>query len=207
MRRIARFALATLLALAALPALAQAPPQPQPPQTPPTAQPQPPPQAQQAVAQPAPAPKPNKWFFGGSIGASFGDVEYVEIAPLVGYRVHPRFTTGVGAFWRSRDDKRYSPSISTDDYGGSVFAEAYVTKPIFIHAEYEYTNYEYPTAAGGTTRDSYDAFLLGAGFFKPLGGNVGFYASALYNLSYDSNDLSSPYDSPWVYRIGMSVGF
>jgi hypothetical protein len=148
-----------------------------------------------------------RWFYGGYIGASFGDVEYVEIAPMVGYRVHPRFTTGVGAFWRYRDDGRYSPSITTNDYGGSVFAQAYVTKPIFVQAEYEYTNYEYPTTDGGTNRDSYSAFLLGVGFFKPLGGNVGFYASALYNLSYDSNDLSSPYNDPWVYRLGVSVGF
>ena len=205
MRRIAVLALASLLAL---PALAQTPPPaPTQPQPPAPTTPQTPPPAQQAVVQPAPAPKPSKWFFGGGIGASFGDVEYIEIAPMVGYRVHPRFTTGVGAFWRYRDDGRYSPSITTNDYGGSVFAQAYVTKPIFVQAEYEYTNYEYPTTDGGTNRDSYSAFLLGVGFFKPLGGNVGFYASALYNLSYDANDLSSPYDNPWVYRLGVSVGF
>ena len=208
-----RLALLALVALLALPALAQSEPT-TPPQSPPTQQPpppagtpQPPPPAQQAVVQPPPAPKPSKWFFGGGIGASFGDVQYIEIAPMVGYRVHPRFTTGVGAFWRSRDDKRYSPSISTDDYGGSVFGEFYLTRAIFAHVEYEYTNWEYPVSSGGTTRSSSSNYFVGAGFFKPLGGNVGFYASALYNLSYESNDLTSPYDSPWVYRFGVSVGF
>src|SRR5688572_24173792 len=29
-------------------------------------------------------PKPRRWFFGGGIGASFGDVDYFEITPFVG---------------------------------------------------------------------------------------------------------------------------
>jgi long-subunit fatty acid transport protein len=199
MRRVARLSLALLLAL---PALAQAQTQPPPPPTPQEPRPQ-----AQAEAQSPSAPSSSRWFFGGGIGASFGDVDYVEIAPLIGYRVNPRISTGVGVFWRYRDDGRYSPSVNTNDYGGSVFAEALVARPIFVHAEYEYVNYEYPSASGGTVRDSASNFYLGAGVFQPLGGNVGFYASALYNLSYDANDLSSPYDSPWAYRFGVSVGF
>jgi hypothetical protein len=200
MRGIARLALASLLAL---PTLALAQTQPSPPPTTPS----PPPPQVQAETPPPPAQTNSKWFFGGGIGASFGDVDYIEIAPMVGYRVHPRVSTGVGAFWRNRSDNRYSPSVDTTDYGGSVFAEALVARPIFIHAEYEYVNYEYSTGPGGTIRDSTSSFLVGAGVFQPLGGNVGFYASALYNLSYDSNDLTSPYDNPWVYRVGVSVGF
>jgi hypothetical protein len=193
MRGIAQLALASLLALPTL-ALAETQPPPPPPQA-------------QAEAQPAPAQTSSKWFFGGGIGASFGDVDYIEIAPMVGYRIHPRISTGFGAFWRNRSDNRYSPSVDTTDYGGSVFAEAIVARPIFVHAEYEYVNYEYPTGYGGTIQDSTSSFFLGAGVFQPLGGNVGFYASALYNLSYDSNDPMGPYDNPWVYRVGVSVGF
>jgi hypothetical protein len=197
-----RFAPAALALFLALPALAQV----QPPPPPPSPPPQPPPQAQ-AEAPPAPAPAASKWFFGGGIGASFGDVDYIEIAPLIGYRLHPRVSTGLGVFWRDRSDDRYSPSVDTTDYGGSLFAQALVTRPIFVHAEYEYVDYEYPTVDGGTARDSTSSFFLGAGVYQPLGGRAGLYASALYNLSYDADDLSSPYDSPWVYRVGVSVGF
>ncbi len=196
MRIVARLAVAALFAS---PVLARA-------QTQPSPQPPPPPQAEASTQSPAP-PAIQRWFFGGGIGASFGDVEYVEVAPLVGYRIRPWMSTGVGAFWRHRSDGRYSPSIDTNDYGGSVFAEALVARPVFIHAEYEYVDYEYPTFPGQTARSSTSSFLLGAGVFQPLGGNVGFYASALYNLSYDANDLASPYSSPWVYRAGVSVGF
>ncbi len=191
MRTIARFALASLLTL---PAVAHE-------------QPQPPAQPARAASQPAPASWKDKLFFGGGIGASFGDVDYIEIAPMIGYRIDLRLSTGVGVFWRSRSDNRYSPSIDTTDYGGNVFMEAIVAHPLFIRVEYEYVDFEFPLAGGGTLRDSSSSVLVGAGVFHPLGGDVGFYAAALYNVSYDGNELTGPYDGPWVYRAGVSAGF
>ncbi len=192
MRTIGRFAVASLLAL---PAVAQQQPPP------------PAPAPEPAAIESAPSPPVSRWFFGGGIGASFGEVDYFEIAPMIGYRVHPRVWTGLGLFWRSASDDRYSPSVDTTDYGGSVFVQALVARPVFLQAEYEYADYEYPLVGGGTLRDPSSSFLVGAGVLQPLGGNVGLYVSALYDLSYDENDLSGPYDNPWVYRAGVSVGF
>ena len=149
----------------------------------------------------APAWKDRLYF-----GASFGDVDFLEIAPIVGCRLHPRVSTGVGLFWRRRSDDRYSPSVDTTDYGGSVFAQVHVVPPLFAHFEYEYADYEYPTL-DGTARDGRSSFLVGAGFYRPLGGGVGFFASALYDVTYDEGDWPNPYDSPWIYRAGVSVGF
>lgn len=148
----------------------------------------------------------DRFFFGGGIGASFGDVDYLEIAPLVGFQVHPRVSTGIGVFWRQRSDDRYTPSIDTTDYGGNVFARFHIANPVFAQVEYEYVDYEIPTG-DGTVRDSASSFLVGAGVFQPIGGRAGFFASALYNVTYDENDEFRPYDSPWVYRAGVSVGF
>jgi tetratricopeptide (TPR) repeat protein len=32
-------------------------------------------------------------------------------------------------------------------------------------------------------------------------------AWALYNFGYDDNDPFRPYDSPWVFNVGVGVGF
>jgi len=149
----------------------------------------------------------NRWFFGGGVGASFGTVDYVEIAPLVGFRVIPRLDIGVQPFYRWTDDGRYSPSVTSNDYGASLFARVRVIGGFFVEADYQYTSYEYPNGFGGTTRDTYDGFLAGAGYSVPVGRNVGFYVSALYDFSYDSSDILQPYDSPVRFQVGVSVGF
>jgi hypothetical protein len=179
-------------------------------QTPP-AEPTPPPGQPPAEAPPpAPTPPPawkDKLYFGGGVGASFGDIDYVELAPLVGYRLHPRVATGVRLFYRWKSDDRYANSVSTSDYGGNLFMNLSVFGPWFGAVEYEYVDYEYATPLGATFRESDSNLLAGVGFSRRAGGRAGLYATALYNFSYDDNDPFEPYDSPWVYRVGVTFGF
>ena len=200
---------AALLLAVALPAAAQSP-EPPPPEPQPQAPPQPPaPQPAPTPAETAPPPKHhvNRFFFGGGVGLSFGDVNYFEISPMIGVRVLPRFDVGVQPFYRWVKDTRYSPDLETYDYGASLFARVRVISSFYVEADYQYTNYEYPTSATQTTRSTYDAFLAGAGFYQPVGKNVGFNVGVLYDFSYDSNDPFRPYDSPWRVQAGVSVGF
>jgi hypothetical protein len=202
-----KLSMAVLALSFALPVLAQ---------TPDPQSPDPVPQPTPAPGTPAPAPPPpekpkssgpQRWFFGGGVGASFGDVDYVEIAPLVGVKVLPRFDLGLQPFYRWIDDGRYSPSITTNDYGATLFARVRVFAGFFVEGDYQYTSYEYPNVGGGTTRDTYNAFLAGGGYSIPVGGHVGVYVSALYDFSYDGNDVNRPYDSPVRVQVGVAVGF
>ena len=166
------------------------------------------------VPQPTPAPETtpkspvlHRFFFGGGVGASFGDVDYIEVAPLVGFKVLPRFDLGVQPFYRWIDDGRYSPSVTTSDYGATLFARVRVWAGLFVEGDYQFTSYEYPNPGGGTTRDTYNTFLAGGGYAFPVASHVGLYVSALYDFSYDSNDTNRPYDSPVRVQVGVSVGF
>jgi hypothetical protein len=169
-----------------------------------TADPETPPPEQEK--EPAP-PMKERWFFGGGVGAAFGSVDYLEIAPLVGVRVVPRLDLGLQPFFRWTNDSRYSPSVETSDYGARLFARVRVVSNFFVEADYQYTNYEYLNGFGGTTRDANNAVLAGAGYVVPLGRNVGMYFSALYDFTYNNNDPYSAYDSPVQFQIGVSVGF
>jgi hypothetical protein len=191
---VKKLALVTLVLALALPALAQTP------------EPEPPAPAPPPPAKPG-SPSRAKFFFGGSVGAAFGTVDYIELAPLVGVRIAPRFELGVQPFYRWIDDGRYSPKVITHDYGARVFGRARIVSSLFAEADYQYTNYEYPLAGGGTTRSTHNAFLAGAGYTVRVAQNAGVFFSALYDFTYNANDPYRPYDSPLQFQVGAAIGF
>lgn len=166
-----------------------------------------PPGAPGAPPKPSQPPKPKRLYVGGGMGLAFGDVTYVQVQPLLGYQVDPRFLIGGSLIYRYSKDDRYADSVSTTDYGASGFARFDIQKGFFAQGEYEHLNYEFPVVTGGTERQAYDSIFLGPGFSSPVGGNGSFYAALLYNFNYDSNDLNSPYDNAWVVRVGVGFGF
>jgi hypothetical protein len=148
----------------------------------------------------------DRWWAGGGVGLGFGDITYVSVEPMVGYHATDKIDVGGRLIFRYRDDERYSPSLSTTDYGASVFARYAVKAPFFLQAEYEWLSYEIPFTDGSTDRDNYDSILVGGGFAQRMGDRSSFFVSALYNFSYDDNE-PSPYTDPWVIRVGVGFGF
>jgi hypothetical protein len=168
--------------------------------------------AEPPAASPAPEVEQNppfrqRWFFGGGVGAGFGTIEYVSLAPMAGLHVVPHLDLGIQPFYSWTRDGRYSPAVSTTDYGAALFARVPIAKGVFGEADYQYSNYEYADGSGGSVRSTHNAFLAGAGYTVPAGRNVGVYVSALYDFTYDANDPYRPYDSPVRFQVGVAVGF
>lgn len=145
-------------------------------------------------------------FFGGSFGLAFGDVDYLEISPLAGVWLSSRLSVGGSLIYRYRNDDRYGESLSTSDYGGSVFGRYLIWNPVYLHGEIEYLSYEYLRFDLSTERDNFTSVFVGGGAAFPMGRRTSAYIQALYNLSYSSGE-PSPYNSPWVVRFGIGVGF
>lgn len=146
-------------------------------------------------------------FVGGGLGLSFSNYySFFSVSPLIGYKLTPKLATGLQLQYRYTSYKEYTPKIATNDYGISPFVRYNVYNPFFIHAEYEYLNYELPVSVGETVRKGYNSFLAGGGLFQPVGRRAGFYLLALYNFSY-RNDGLSPYSSPLILRAGVTAGF
>lgn len=149
-------------------------------------------------------------FTGGGFGLSFSNYyDYISISPLIGYRITPKLAGGIQVQYRYTKYKQTTPKISTNDYGVSPFLRFSVYGPLFLHAEYEYLNYEFPLSASESTRKAYNSFLAGGGYFQPIGRSAGFYIVALYNFSYTDPQPGefSPYDNPLVLRVGITAGF
>jgi len=61
-------------------------------------------------ATPAEAQNSNV-FYGGGIGLSFGTIDFIEIAPMIGVQATDEFSTGISLLYRYRNDSRYSPWV------------------------------------------------------------------------------------------------
>lgn len=146
-------------------------------------------------------PRVNKWFVGGMLGAGFSSYSsYVEVSPLLGYKITPAFHVGtrITYIWNSFEflpDER----VNLHHYGGSLFARYIIFKGLFGHIEYEalsFDYYEYP-------REWISSLFLGGGYFQDIGGR-GFASFAILFNVLDSP--YSPYTNP-IIRIGFGVGF
>ena len=154
-----------------------------------------------------PAEANDRLWFGGGVGLSFGTVDWVEIAPIVGYSATDKLSFGGGVLYRYRQDGRFAGSPSTNDYGANVFVRYRITPWVFAQGEYEYLSYEFILSDLSKDRDNFNSILAGPGISRPLGKRTSFFALGLYNFSYDDNDVFSPYDDEWIFRVGVSVGF
>lgn len=144
-------------------------------------------------------------FYGGSLGASFGDVDYIDVAPMVGIHITPSLSTGVSFLYRHVNDSRGVKTLKTNDYGSTLFARYRFAPTLFLEANYEYLDHEFFRSDLTKDREQFNSFLAGGGIQSSLGGNVSSYMTVLYNFSYDQDN--SPYADPWTVRFGLGVGF
>ena len=150
-------------------------------------------------------PKPDfidKLFWGGNFGLQFGSASFVELSPLVGYKVTPKFSLGVGATYQYYSIKDRFYKFETNVFGGRVFARYLFTDYLFAHAEYEYLNLEafdfvIPRRVDVTS------ILGGVGYIQRLGPNAAITGILLYNFT---ESYYTPYTNP-IIRIGVNLGF
>lgn len=154
-----------------------------------------------------PAPKkPMRWFAGGMIGAGFSSYSsYVELAPIVGYKITPAFHVGTRINYIFNSYLAYDPVAKIDrrvqlhHYGIGVFARYIIYKGIYAHVEYEALSFDYYY----DERKWINSFFIGGGFYQNIGGRGFATFAMLFNLL-DSPD--SPYANP-IIRIGFGAGF
>ena len=154
----------------------------------------------------------DKMFFGGSLGLQFGSYTYVDVSPLIGYKITERLQAGVGftyIYYKVKQSTYYDP-YETSTYGGRVFGRYYFLENFFAHSEFEILNMEVPSNFNPVNnyytdmkRDNITSVMIGGGFAQPIGSNAAILLMALWNLT---EEEFSPYQNP-IFRIGISAGF
>lgn len=158
-------------------------------------------------------------FFGGNMGLQFGDITLVDVSPMVGYRITSNVAAGVSLTYKYYHIKKYFynqytysfEDMTSNIYGGSIFARYYFVENLFAHAEYEYLLYSYDDFRPNATGSNFEKYartvdvpglFLGGGYRQPVGGRVYFSIMILYNIM---ESEYSPYSNP-IIRAGVSVG-
>ena len=164
----------------------------------------------------------DRLFFGGAFGLMAGDYTDIEISPIVGYYITPRWAAGIGFSYEYYNNKYhwYDPMknsyerYETNIWGGSIFTNYVIVNNvndwiplgfnfrIFAHAEYEILSYEkgfYSHNAEG--RELQKSFLVGGGLRFPMGKRSSMNLTILWNLNSTLNDY---YGSGPIIRFGFN---
>lgn len=153
--------------------------------------------------------------FGGDIGLSFGSITYINLSPVIGYRITDRLTAGLGPIYIY--EKYKNLNFETSTYGGKAVASFALLKgspesgnflglgDIVLHAENEITNVE-PLYYNAFSSYYYlgdriwiDNLLLGAGLIQTISGRFSISMFIMWDVT--QNDYS-PYSNP-IFKFGF----
>jgi len=146
--------------------------------------------------------------FGGYLGATFGDVTSIEVAPLGSYRITPKFHAGLGLTYMYYHYSDPYGHVSLSSYGGSIFARYFIWRDLFVHLEYAplyrpgYLPPPNPSLPNVNNSEWAQDVLIGGGYRQWIGDKAFMSLMILWNLN---ETPLSPYINP-IFRIGFGVG-
>ena len=141
--------------------------------------------------------KTSAFFFGGNLGLQFGTYTYIEIAPLAGIHLTPFLDLGIGGNYTYTHNNL--SDFTNQIYGGNIFVQAEIYKPIVIHMQGEAINAAWANLAGDISRDWFSALLVGGGIRQYVSPKSYTFLLVLWNLN---DGYNSPYNNP-VIKVGF----
>jgi hypothetical protein len=157
----------------------------------------------------------DRLFFGGNLSLAVGTVTLIEISPLVGYRLTPRWSAGFGIKYEyyksSSQDLGYIRinGYSTSIYGTNVFTNYVFFKnflseglSLMAQAEYEALSLEkkYFQDYSSSGRFVLHSVFMGGGIRQRIGRRSSINILLLYNLTETQN---SPYPSNPILKFNF----
>jgi len=134
-------------------------------------------------------PLGKKYITGGSFGITFGTYNYINVAPILAYRLNDRISVGTGLNYFYIKDPFFQGSL----LGGRLFAQGMVYRTFFAHAEYELVD----------LRDNFSVILAGAGYRQMFSERAGIDLMVLFDLNQNGRSF---YQNP-VIRPTLIINF
>lgn len=138
-------------------------------------------------------------FYGGGLGAQFGNYTLINLSPMIGYRITDRWAAGIGSTYNYININTANYNYEGHVYGGSVFSRFFIIDNFFAHSEYELLNGNW---SGTQERFNVPSWFVGGGYLYPIGDKAGLGVTALYNLL---PSTYSPYRNP-IINVGFTYG-
>lgn len=159
----------------------------------------------------------DRLIFGGGLGLQFGTVTFIDISPVIGYRVTEKLEAGLGVTYKYYKYNDFYVDATTGQkidlksnmFGGSIYTRYHFLKSLFAHVEYERLRYNYDdiySSGGQIIRDPIHTYInslfVGGGLRQQITANSYLFVMALWNLT---EEPLSPYSNP-VIRMGVLLG-
>ena len=141
----------------------------------------------------------DRLFFGGNMGAQFGNYTYINVAPLGGVKINDQWSVGSQVTYSYVNIKYSSYSYQDHIYGASLFSRYFVFKNIFAHVETEALNGDW---ARSGERFNVNSLFLGSGYMYRINKRAGFGVTAMFNVL---QNKYSPYRNP-IINVGFTYG-
>lgn len=146
---------------------------------------------------------------GGNILPAYANGWYLDVSPVVGYRLGNSTIGGVGLTYFYRDIRNRYSNVSKrviHTYGGRAFVMQYILPNIFgqVEADYSFLRYHEEDPFKNVTYQEFaksPGFLIGGGYTE--GSDAFSYNfTVMYDLLLNANSTRS---SPWVFRGGFLI--
>jgi hypothetical protein len=137
-------------------------------------------------------------FTGGNFGLQFGTVTLIDVSPVIGYKITPKFNIGFGITYIHFRDSR-NPIYVQNIYGARALARYFILPNLFAHAEYEGLHSQWEAYKPAFTIYN---FLAGGGYRQAISEHLFLDAMLLWNFT---PTIYTPYNNP-IIRIGFNLG-
>lgn len=139
---------------------------------------------------------------GGNLGLRIGNPTYIEVSPILGYRISPFLMPGIGVSYRYIKYRMYGFNPQgVNLYGASAWMRVYPVPMVFGYAEYELLNGEWDPFYRPGIRSNIFTTFVGAGYSQEMNGSSS-YVMVLFAVN---QEAFSPYVNP-VIRVGFMLG-
>ena len=156
----------------------------------------------------------NRIYFGGDFSLQIGRITFIEVSPIIGYNITPRFAAGLGITYIYYRQRFYNDTIiKAQNYGGRIFSKyllidnvskyipLQLNAGIIAYGEYEFLNMDgIFSLYDQSNRFWLNNVYVGGGLELPIGRRSKMNFLVLWNLN-DTGE--SPYSNPAV-RIGVN---
>ena len=150
----------------------------------------------------------SKLSIGGIFGATFGDVIYIDLSPIVAYRFTDHIQSGVGFIYQYYNYRGYpEPYNQASLFGGRVFNRVFVWDQLYLHLEYLIQNgevyyYDQIAARVVESRGTFNTVFVGGGYNVPIGQNSFMSVQLLVNVN---TNYAYPKRLP-LFSVGFGIG-
>lgn len=145
-------------------------------------------------------PFKDRFYTGGDVGLLLGNMTYINISPILGFKATKRYSLGFGINYEYLSIS--GTNLNTSIYGGRFFNQYQILQNIFAHAEYALINIGIYDSFNQYERRWFGLPLIGGGLRQNIFGLSNLDLLVLYNLN-DSYYL--PYPNP-IIRVSVNIG-